>query len=64
MIEITFDYQDEFNETKTVTISDRYFSETKTITPLAIFQLEEQVKRLINQITPCFGEIPQYGDVQ
>ena len=64
MIEITFDYQDEFNETKTITISDRTFSKTKTITPLAIFQLEEQVKRLINQVTPCFGEMPQYGDVQ
>ena len=64
MIEITFDYQDEFNETKTITISDRTFNKTKTITPLAIFQLEEQVKRLINQVTPCFGEMPQYGDVQ
>ena len=64
MIEITFDYQDEFNETKTVTVSNRTFEKTKTITPLAIFQLEEQVKRLINQVTPCFGEMPQYGDVQ
>ncbi len=64
MIEITFDYQDEFNETKTVTVSNRNFEKTKTISPLAILQLEMQVKNLINQVTPCFGEIPQYGDVQ
>ena len=64
MIEITFDYQDEFNETKTITISDGTFSKTKTITPLAVFQLEEHVKRLINQVTPCFGDTPRYGDVQ
>lgn len=64
MIEITFDYQDEFNETKTVTLSNRAFSKTKTISSLAILQLETQVKNLINQLTPCFGEIPQHGDVQ
>lgn len=44
MIEITFDYQDEFNETKTVTVSNRTFEKTKTISPLAILQLETQVK--------------------
>ena len=64
MIEITFDYQDEFNETKTITVSNRTFEKAKTISPLAILQLETQVKNLIGQITPCFGENPQYGDVQ
>lgn len=64
MIEITFDYQDEFNETRTVTISNRTFGEQNQLSALAIVQLEMEVKRLINQVTPCFGEIPQYGDVQ
>ena len=64
MIEITFDYQDEFNETKTVTVSNRTFGNIDAISPLAILQLEVQVRKLINQITPCFGDIPQYGDIQ
>lgn len=64
MIEITFDYQDEFNETKIVTVSNRTFEKTKIISPLAILQLEMQVKNLISQIAPCFGDISQYGDVQ
>ena len=64
MIEITFDYQDEFNETKTITVSNRAFGKIEAISPLAILQLEMQVKNLISQITPCFGEISQYGDVQ
>ena len=64
MIEITFDYQDEFNETKTVTISNRNFGKQNQLSALAIVQLEMGVKRLINQVTPCFGDMPQYGDIQ
>jgi len=64
VIEITFDYQDEFNETKTITVSNRTFGNIEVISPLVILQLEMQVRNLIGQITPCFGDIPQYEDTQ
>lgn len=54
MIKITFDYQDAFNETKTITISDEYFEKIEELDPFTIIQLRWKIDRLIDQVTPKY----------